>query len=331
LASPGDYTKAHSCASLVATPSALCYIYGMSRLTASRRIFGFLAAVALVLPLGAQQPAPAHPSAAQANPNAAQQVIQNPAEYKAYMAALNTQDAAARGAAMEAFAQQYPQSAVLVNALEYAMAAWQSAGNSAKVEELARRLLALEPGDVRALAVVVAFDRAKATQGDADALGELCLHSSAGLREVLTWQKPAGMTAPDFDRLSRQMSQIFNGAAGFCALQSKDYSQARDWLTRAFALDPSSLQDVYQLALADLQMAPLDPNGFWYCARAIHLAQGSAGAKATDGMAVYCKAKYKTYRGTEDGWDALMTASAAQSALPPDFARQITPAPAPTH
>jgi tetratricopeptide (TPR) repeat protein len=295
--------------------------------SARRIAFGALAQLVLAAVIPAQQPAQ-QPAAA--NQNVTRKVIQDPAEYKAYMAALNTQDAAARAAALEAFAQQYPKSVVLSDALANEMAAWQSAGNAAKVEEAARSLLALEPGNVRALAIVVALDRAKAAAGDADALNELCLHSTGGLRELVTWQKPAGMSDADFALLSRQMSDIFHGAAGFCALQSKDYSQARDWLTHAFAIDPTSLQDVYQLAVADLEMTPLDADGFWYCARAIHLAGSSSSAQAAAGIAAYCKAKYKTYHGADDGWDALVAASAAQADLPANFAKQITPAAVPT-
>jgi tetratricopeptide (TPR) repeat protein len=291
--------------------------------SARRVILSALVLLVPVVALHAQQPAPA-------GQNAAPQVIQDPAEYKAYMAAVNTQDAAARAAALEAFAHQYPKSVVLPNALAAEMAAWQSAGNAAKVEETARSLLALEPGNVRTLAIVVAIDRAKATQGDSAALTEMCLHASAGLRELVTWLKPGGMSDADFILLSRQMSGIFNGAAGFCALQSKDYAQARDWLTRAFAIDPASLQDVYQLAVADLEMSPLDAGGFWYCAKAIHLTQSSPDPQSAAGIDAYCKAKYKTYHGTDDDWDALLGASAAQSALPANFAKQITPAAAPT-
>jgi tetratricopeptide (TPR) repeat protein len=292
--------------------------------TVRQVILCVLALLVSVAGFHAQQPAPA-------NPNVTRKVIQDPAEYKAYMAALNTQDAAARATALEAFTQQYPKSVVLSDALANAMAAWQSAGNAAKVEQTARSLLALEPGNVRALAIVVAIDRAKAASGDADALNELCLHSTAGLRELVTWLEPAGMSDADFTLLSRQMSDIFNGAAGFCALQSKDYSQARDWLTRAFAIDPASLQDVYQLAVADLEMTPLDAGGFWYCAKAIHLAQSASTSSAAQaaGIAAYCKAKYKSFHGSDDGWDALVSASAAQSALPANFAKQITPAPVP--
>jgi tetratricopeptide (TPR) repeat protein len=297
----------------------------MHPLSTRRFLLSICAALAVITSLPAQQPAPANANSAP-NPNASATVIQDPAEYKAYMAALNTQDLTARADAMEAFAQQYPKSVVAADALAQAMAAWQLVGNSAKVEEISRRLLALEPGNVRALAVVVAYDRAKATEGDASALSEMCLQATGGMREVAAWQKPAGMADADFTHLSRQMSVIFTGAAGFCALQSKDYSQARDFLTRVFALDPSSLQDVYQLALADLAITPLDANGFWYCGKAIHLAEGAGNPQAADGFTAYCKGEYTRYRGSEEGWDELLAASATQSAPPADLAKQIAPA-----
>jgi tetratricopeptide (TPR) repeat protein len=297
----------------------------MHSLPARRSVILLALTLALIASLPAQQPAPANANSAP-NPNATATVIQDPAEYKAYTAALNTQDLTARAEALEAFAQQFPKSVVAADALTQAMAAWRLVGNSAKVEEISRRLLALEPGNVRALAVVVAYDRAKATEGDANALNEMCLQATGGMREVAGWQKPAGMADADFTHLSRQMSVIFTGAAGFCALQSKDYSQARDFLSRVFALDPSSLQDVYQLALADLAITPLDANGFWYCGKAIHLAEGAGNPQAADGFTAYCKGEYTRYHGGEDGWDELLAASATQLAPPADLGRQITPA-----
>ena len=81
----------------------------------------------------AQQPtAPApnaqQPAASASNPGASQtptsqKVIKDPAEYNAYITALNTTDPAAKAAAMEAFVQQYPNSIVKIDALEQAMAA----------------------------------------------------------------------------------------------------------------------------------------------------------------------------------------------------------------
>src|SRR5215510_3874849 len=277
-----------------------------------------------------QPPAPqTQPGQQPGNVPANQKVIKDPAEYNAYITALNTQDPAAKAAAMEAFVKQYPQSVVLTDALEQAMAAYQQAGNAAKVEETAKRLLQLTPNNVRALAIVVALDRAKATQGDQAALREMCTLSQTGLQQLPSWQKPQEMPEADFQKLKTQMAQIFNGAAGFCALQAKTYPQARDYLTAALQIDPTDLQNVYQLAVADLEMNPIDINGLWYCSKAIALAQKQNNVQAVQGMVAYCTAKYKRFQGGDDGWDQLIASTAGETALPPDFPKRIKPAPTP--
>jgi tetratricopeptide (TPR) repeat protein len=260
---------------------------------------------------------------------ASSKVIKDPAEYNAYITALNTQDPTQRGAAMEAFANQYPQSVVLTDSLEQAMAAYQQANNPAKVEQVAKRLLQLSPNNVRALAIVTALTRAQATQGKADALKESCADAQAGLQALPGWTKPEGVSDADFAKLRNQMANIFNGAAGFCALQSKDYANARTYYLKALEIDPSNLQDVYQLSVAQLEMNPIDVNGFWYCSKAMSLAQSQNNAQAAQGMAAYCKSKYHRYHGGDDGWDQVVAAGATGNAPAQDFAATIKPAPTP--
>lgn len=265
------------------------------------------------------------PSSAQST----QKVIKDPGEYNAYIAALNTQDPAARAAAMEAFVKQYPASIVKIDALEQAMAAHQQAGNQPKVMETAKRILALDANNVRALAIVTFIDRALAIQGQAAVLQEGCADAQKGLQTLPTWQKPEGVTDADFEKLRSQIADIFNGACGFCALQARNYPAAREALTKAVQIDPTNLQDVYQLAVADLEMNPIDVNGLWYCSKGITLAQRLNNAQAVLRMTAYCKAKYNRYHGGEEGWDNIVLAAANQSAPPAGFAQNIKPKPTP--
>jgi hypothetical protein len=278
-----------------------------------------------------QPPATGQPSA---TTPASQKVIKDPAEYNAYITALNTQDPNQKAAAMEAFVKQYPQSVVLVDALEQAMAAYQQAGNQAKVEEMANRILQLNPNNIRALAIITFLKRTQATATtnpqQAQALaGEAAGDAQKGLQALPTWQKPEGMSDPEFEKLKNQMAEIFNGAAGFGALQSKNYPVARDFYLKSIQVDPSNMQDVYQLAIASLEMNPMDINGFWYCAKAINLAQTQNNARAAQGIAQYCKAKYHNYHGGDDGWDQVLAAGAQGTAPPPNFATLIKKAPTP--
>ncbi len=297
-------------------PTRLCYASFVHRLRFHQTLRP-ICALSLFLALAA----PAQ------QPSSGQKVIKDPAEYNAYMAALNTQDATARAEALESFAQQYPRSVVLVGALQQEMAAWQTAGDSAQVGKVAKRLLAVDSGNVRVLGIVVALDRVSAEKGDTAALNEMCIDATGGMRAVPMWRKPANMTDAEFASLSKLMNDIFVGAEGYCAVEEKNYSQARDWLTRAIQIDPVNVQDLYQLAIADLETTPADADGFWYCARAIHLAQTAAMPQNTSGMAGYCKAKYTSYHGADDGWDAIVAGMAAQDTLPRDFAGDIKPAP----
>ena len=87
------------------------------------------------------------------------------------------------------------------------------------------------------------------------------------------------------------------------------------------------MEDVYQLAVADLEMTPLDATGFWYCTKALQLAANAANKQAADRISAYCKPKYVAYHGGDDGWDVLVSDGAAQGTPPPNFASSIKPAP----
>jgi hypothetical protein len=256
-------------------------------------------------------------------------VIKDPAEYNAYMAALNDSDPLRKAAAMEAFVKQYPGSIVKTDALEQAMASYQAAGNVAKVEETANQLLQLDPNNIRALAIITFVKRASATaSGDAKAAQEVGLLGLRGLNGLSTWTRPEGLSDSVFEKLKNQMAQIFNGAVGFAALRTQDYARARQYLLESVQLNPENMEDVYQLTIAELEVKPVEPDGFWYAAKAFNLARSQNNLKAGEQIQNYAKARYHNYHGSDDGWDKLV-AAANQSMPPKDFASSISRAPTP--
>jgi tetratricopeptide (TPR) repeat protein len=242
-------------------------------------------------------------------------VIKDPAEFNAYMTAYNMTDPAQKAAAMEAFVKQYPQSIVLSEALDAAMAAYLQVGNQAKVEEIAKHILSLNPNSVRALAIVTSIDRGPATGGNAAALKESCAYAQTGLQQLANWQKPEGVDDASFAKMRDQVTDIFNGMAGFCALQAKDNAKAREYYLKALKIDPTNFLDVYGLAVASLETNPIDKTGLWYIAKAYNL----SAAANKPGIAAYGKSKYKKYHGGEDGWNELLASSATQTTIPADF------------
>jgi tetratricopeptide (TPR) repeat protein len=253
--------------------------------------------------------------------------IKDKNEYDAYIAAYNMTDPGQKAAAMEAFIKQYPQTIMLSDAMEAALNGYQRAGNIPKVVEMAKRMLGVNPNYVNALAIVTAVDRAAATDGKADALKEGCASAQTGLQQLPSWTKPEGVSDADFAKVRSQMSDIFNGTAGFCALQAKDYAGAVKYYTEAFRLDPTNLQDTYQLSIALLELNPIDLKGLWYGAKALNLAKGNPAA--ADNISKYVKFKYKKYHGKVDDWDAFATTVAGQTTPPDNLSALITPAPTP--
>jgi len=252
-----------------------------------------------------------------------QKTIKDPTEYNAYMAALNTQDPTQKAAAMESFIAQYPNSIVKSDALDQIMAAYTATNNQQKVEQTAKLILKDTPNNIRALAIVTAIAR---SQGTAESAAEARGDAERGLQALPTWTKPDGMSQDDFEKVRNQMAGIFNGAAGFGALQAKDYAAAKNYYMKSIQVDPNNMQDVYQLSIAELEMNPMELNGLWYAAKAINLAGNNA--QAVQAISNYAKAKYKKYHGSYDGWDKIVAAAATQNAPGPEIA-QIKPAPTP--
>lgn len=267
--------------------------------------------------------APAAPTdQAQAKPTPTPKVIKDPAEYNAYMTAVNVQDAGQRATAMDAFLNQYPNSIMKPEALDWALAGYQASGNQAKLQETANKILQLNPNSVNALAILTYFERAS---GDPAKAAKARQDGEKGLQELDKWTPSPDQSAADAKKMKDQMTVIFAGAAGYGALQAKDYPAAKDFYLKSVKIQPDNLQDVYQLGIASLESTPVDPLGFWYIAKAVNLSKGNDAAVKQ--INAYGQSKYKKYHGGTDGWDQIVAAAATQTAPPADFA--IKPAPTP--
>jgi hypothetical protein len=283
------------------------------------------------------QPAPAQTQStapAQTQPAASQpqqkKEIKDPAEYNAYVGAVQQTDPNAKISGLEAFLAQYPNSVMKEDALELLMVAYQQANNQAKMMDTAQRILQANPNNLRALALLSYIKRAQA-EGGQDAQNNLtqgAQFAERGLQALQTAPKPEGTSDADFAKMKKQMSAIFNGTSGMAALQAKNYPQAQQRLRAAVEADPNDLRNVYPLALADLTGNP--PNsveGLFFIARAANLAAGSAGQAQIES---YGKNQYTKYHGSDQGWTDVL-AQAKANPLPPagfTIAQYVPPTPA---
>jgi tetratricopeptide (TPR) repeat protein len=270
----------------------------------------------------AAQPAQGQPAA----PQSAAPVIKDPAEYNAYVSAVQQKDANAKISGLEAFLTQYPSSVMKNQALEILMGTYQQANNVKKTMETATKLVTADTCNVRALALLGYFDRVLAQSGDPSynakqLLADAKKYGQQGLDCLPKFNKPDGTSDADFQKMKDQMTGIFNAAIGISALQDKDYATAIPALRKTVDANPADFSVVYPLALAYLGQTPPDyQNGIWFAARAAAVAPASAQAQVEK----YARSQYVKFHAGDDGWADVLAAAKANGPQVP-----IKPAPTP--
>src|SRR3984957_1086198 len=167
-----------------------------------------------------------NPATGSVNPptgQAAAPVIKDPAEYNAYVGAVQQQakDPAATISGLEAFITQYPNSVMKNQALEILMGLYQQTGNQQRTMDTATKLVQADPNNVRALTLLAYFDRMKAQGGDPNAkqlLADAKKYAQQGLDALPKFTKPEGTSDADFDKMKSQMTGIFDSAIGLSDL-----------------------------------------------------------------------------------------------------------------
>jgi hypothetical protein len=283
-----------------------------------------LAGAQTAAPPAQSQPAAAPAQSQPATPQSAAPVIKDPAEYNAYVGAIGQADANAKISGLEAFLTQYPNSIMKNQALEILMGTYQQAGNSQKTLDTAMKLVAADPNNVRAMALLAYFDRMGAQGGAANGaqlLADAKKYGQQGLDALPKFTKPDGTSDADFQKMKDQMTGIFKAAIGIAALQTKDYPTAVANLRVAADGNPADFSIVYPLALAYLGQTPPDyQNGIWFAARAAAVAPAQAQAQ----IEKYARSQYVKFHSADDGWPEFLAVAKANGAQIP-----VKPAPTP--
>jgi len=253
--------------------------------------------------------------------------IKDPAEYNAYTNAIGQSSPAAKAQAIEAFLTQYPNTVVKREMLEQLVGAYQAASDTPKTLDAARRLLQVDPSNLRALTFIVYVEKAQA-QGDQAKLDDAASLAQKGL----TSAKPSSMTDADYQKLETVAKPIFYSAIAADDVAKKDskgaieayQSELKSYTDPAQTQASTGLVDTYYLGQAYLQEDPKDlVNAIWYLTRAAQFAQGTY----KDSIEKAAEYWYNKYHGGMDGFDAIK-ALAAANVMPPDSYKPV-PAPPP--
>jgi hypothetical protein len=278
--------------------------------------------------------AQAQPAAgAQAAGGGQQQItIKDPAEYNDYSNAISQSSPAAKASAIEAFLTKYPNSVVKTDMLEQLMAAYQASNNPDKTVDAASRLLAVDPANLRALAITVYIKKSQAAQKSTPAEQQPLLDdAAASAQKGLTAPKPANLADADYQKLKAATTPIFYSAIALDDQAKKDFPGSVDnFKKELMATDAAqtqsgpALNDTYLLGQAYAQENPPDlKNAVWFLTRAATYAPPAAKDQIEKAAEYY----YKKYHGGMDGFDQVKQ-QVTTSVLPPD-SYNPTPAPPP--
>lgn len=276
----------------------------------------------------------ATPSVFAQNGNSGTITIKNPAEYNAYTNAISQSTPAAKAAAIEAFLKQYPDSVVKKEMLEQLMAAYQPISTD-KTLSAAKRLLAVDPNNLRALFMVAFITRQQgvaAEKSSPEQAAPLLNEAAQAAKTGLAAPKPADMSAADYAKLKAATTPIFYSAIAMDAKNNKDYKGAIQAFTKALQSysNPSEtesgmgLNDTYLLGQVYAQQTPPDyKTAAWFLTRAAQFAPAEAKGQIEKAAEYF----YNKYHGSMDGYPQVQTL--AQTNLLPPSAYNPTPAPPP--
>src|ERR1700758_76851 len=255
--------------------------------------------------------------------------IKDPAEYNAYTSAIGQSTPAAKASAIESFLQQYPNSVVKAEMLEQLVGAYQATGDTAKTYDAAKRLLQVDPNNLRALIFVVYVEKQQAG-GDQAKLDEAAALAQRGQNAT----KPANMSDADFQKLKEVAGPIFGNVIGADLVAKKDYKGAiATYQAELHAVkDPAQttqgllLADTYALGNAYVQQDPKDlVNGIWYLTRAAQYLQEPYKSNVEKAAEYW----YKKYHGRMDGFDQIKQL-AHDNLFPPDSYKPVAAPPPPS-
>jgi hypothetical protein len=259
--------------------------------------------------------------------------IKDPQEYNDYTNAVGQSTPAAKAAAIETFLTKYPNSVVKNDLLEVLMASYQQAGDTGKTLSTADRLLAVDPGNLRALFIEVYLEGSQASAKTSPAEAQPILDKAAAQAQTgLTAAKPANMADADYQKLKAATTPIFYGAIAKDDENKKDFAGAITSFTSELKAYPDQqstqsgpgLNDTYLLGQAYAQQTPPDlKNAAWFLTRAAQFAPAQAKPQIEQAAEYF----YKKYHGSMDGYPAVQTL--AQANLFPPAEYNPTPAPPP--
>lgn len=175
-------------------------------------------------------------------------------EFDAFKAANGTQDPAALDKAADDFAAKYPDSELRILLYKQAMRDYQDANNADKMQDMGRKVLAIDPDDPEALVGVAEILTERTRDSDLDKDQRLAEASKLAQHALDTIETdvtvPPGTPQDKLDAYKGFLRSSAYSVLGTLALNSDKYPQAEDYLRKSIAALPQQPDPLVVLRLA---------------------------------------------------------------------------------
>jgi tetratricopeptide (TPR) repeat protein len=269
-------------------------------------------------------PAAASPAPIPAAPQAKTPQWKSRAEYDAFQAFVKESDAQKRVSLIQDFIKKYSDSDFLPNAYVAEMQTYVQLSQTSNAIAAAKKALTADPNNLDALSYLSFTFPYTFKPSDANAsteLSEAAQNAQHGLEVLQNLQKPANVSEEQFEKYVQPKTKrsVFNIAAGFVALQQKNYNQAIKSLEAAGQDEPNNVLIYSLLGQAYYNESPREINkAIWNLARASALAESSNSPNAAQLKKFYNQV-YEAQHGSNAGEDNVLAAAKASESMPADF------------
>ena len=276
--------------------------------------------------------AAASPAPVPAAPQAKTPQWTSRAEYDAFQAFVKESDGQKRITLIQAFIQKYPKSDFLANAYVAEMQTYVQLKQANEAVAAAKKAVGADPKNLDALSYLCFTFPYTFKSSDPNASTELsqaAKYAQDGLEALQNLQKPAGVSEEQFEAYVKPKTKraVFHLAAGFVALQQKNYNQAIKSLEAAGQDEPDNVLVYSLLGQAYYNESPREVNkAIWNLARATALAESSSSPNAAELKKFYSQV-YEAQHGSNAGEDKVLAQAKSSSTMPADF----SVAPPPQH
>jgi tetratricopeptide (TPR) repeat protein len=270
---------------------------------------------AVLAPSASPHPVPA--AAAQKQPQ-----WKSRAEYDAFEAFVKEKDPNKRLSLIQAFLQKYPDTDFKANAYVAEMQTYVQLNQTDEAIQSAKNTLKVDPDNLDALSYLsFTFPytyKASGSDGQTQ-LSQAGSNANHGLQLLQNLQKPAGVNEDQFNTYIKAKRAAFNTAAGFVAMQQKNYGQAIKSLEAATQDSPENVLVNSLLGQAYYEQQPRDVSkAIWYLARAVDLAQESKSPNLVQLQKFYGQV-YEAQHGSNAGEENVLAQAKSSPTPPSDF------------